>query len=97
MHRDYARYHLRLARGCSDVQRKALALLRDIAAAGDDGVRTVDMVIGPQCDAPGGQVIDALSSLKEAGAIHHSPPCWYATYLGQLAAAHASRGTEAQP
>ena len=61
MHRDYARYHLRLSRGCGDAQRKALALLCDIAAAGDDGVAIDDLIYGPQRGTPGGKVTDALS------------------------------------
>ncbi len=70
-------------------QRKARALLRDLVDAGDAGLGWGNMISGPHSRTPGGTVEDALGGLDEAGAIHHSSGAWHATYLGQLADAHA--------
>ena len=78
-----------------DEQRKARALLRDIAAAGDAGLGWGNMIFGPQSETPGGKVEDALANLDEAGAIHHAEGAWHLTRLGRLAVAHADE--EARP
>ncbi len=70
-------------------QRKARALLRDLVDAGDAGLGWGNMIFGAHSRTPGGTVVDALGGLDEAGAIHHSSGAWHATYLGQLAVAHA--------
>lgn len=69
----------------TDAQRKAHALLRDIAAAGDDGVAIGNLIFGPQRETPGGTVMNALRGLEEAGVIHHTAGAWHPTYLGLVA------------
>ena len=69
----------------TDAQRKARALLRDIAAAGDDGVAIGNLIFGPQRETPGGTVMNALRGLEEAGAIYHTAGAWHPTYLGLVA------------
>lgn len=78
------RYTRRISPRTIDEQHKARALLRDIAAAGDDGIGIGNLIFGPQRHTPGGKVMDVLTGLQEAGAIYRDDEAmlWRCTRLG---------------